>query len=170
MLKGLKQPTVFRIAAHWLLQQSHTVIAVAVTIIGLVLFAYSGIGGNQRAGFLFLQDIEQRTLDTRFVLRGKRAPDPRIVIVGMDEKTLQRIGSFPLPRGNYALLVRQLKKRGARVIAFDENFPTAASSEALERPNTPAQRNRKLCPGEAEKRRSATGTTIRSRRAVCGRA
>ena len=132
MLKGLKQPTVFRIAAHWLLQQSHTVIAVAVTIIGLVLFAYSGIGGNQRAGFLFLQDIEQRTLDTRFVLRGKRAPDPRIVIVGMDEKTLQRIGSFPLPRGNYALLVRQLKKRGARVIAFDENFPTAASSEALD--------------------------------------
>jgi adenylate cyclase len=132
VLKSLKHQSVFTVAASWLSQQSHAVIAVVVTLIGLVLFAYSGIGGDQRAGFLFLQDIEQRTLDTRFVLRGKRAPDPRIVIVGMDEKTLQRIGSFPLPRGNYALLVSQLKKSGARVIAFDENFPTAASSEALD--------------------------------------
>ena len=132
MLKSLKHQSVFSVAASWLSQQSHTVIAVVVTAIGLALFAYSGIGADQRAGFLFLQDIEQRTLDTRFVLRGKRAPDPRIVIVGMDEKTLQRIGSFPLPRDNYALMVRQLKKSGASVIAFDENFPTAASSEALD--------------------------------------
>ena len=135
MFKGLKQlgaANVFAAAARWLSQQSHAGIAVTTTAIGLALFAYSGIGGNQRAGFLFLQDIEQRTLDTRFVLRGKRAPDPRIVIVGMDEKTLQRIGSFPLPRGNYAVMVRQLKKSGASVIAFDENFPTAASSEALD--------------------------------------
>jgi adenylate cyclase len=105
---------------------------VVVTAICLGLFAYSGIGGNQRAGFLFLQDIEQRTLDLRFALRGKRAVDPRIVIVGIDDKTLQTIGSYPLPRSNYALLVRQLKQSGARVIAFDVTFPTAASSEALD--------------------------------------
>jgi hypothetical protein len=105
---------------------------VVVTAIGLGLFAYSGIGGNQRAGFLFLQDIEQRTLDLRFALRGKRAADPRIVIVGIDDKTLQTIGSYPLPRSNYALLVRELKKSGASVVGFDVTFPTAASSEALD--------------------------------------
>jgi adenylate cyclase len=135
VLKSLKRQSIanaFSVIGRWLSEQSHAAIALAVTGIGLALFAYSGIGGNQGAGFLFLQDIEQRTLDTRFVLRGKRSPDPRIVIVGMDEKTLQRIGSFPLPRGNYALMVRQLKKSGASVIAFDENFPTAASSEALD--------------------------------------
>ncbi|MGA8311718.1 MAG: adenylate/guanylate cyclase domain-containing protein, partial [Terriglobales bacterium] len=109
----------------------YAAIAVVVTAIGLGLFAYSGIGGNQRAGFLFLQDIEQRTLDLRFALRGKRAADPRIVIVGIDDKTLQTIGSYPLPRSNYAVLVRQLKQFGARVTAFDVTFPTAASSEAL---------------------------------------
>src|SRR5271157_3066992 len=103
-----------------------------MTILGLVLFAFAGIGGNQGAGFLFLQDIEQRTLDMRFALRGKRAVDPRIVIVGIDDRTLQTIGSYPLPRSNYALLVRQLKQSGARVIAFDVTFPTAASSEALD--------------------------------------
>jgi adenylate cyclase len=132
VLKGLKQQNVFSVASRWLLQKSHTVIAVAVTAIGLVLFAYSGIGGNQNAGFLFLQDIEQRTLDVRFALRGKRAADPRIVIIGIDDKTLQTIGSFPLPRNNYALLVRRLKQDGASVIAFDETFPTAESSEALD--------------------------------------
>ena len=110
----------------------HAAIAVSITILGLALFAFTGVGGNQRAGFLFLQDIEQRTLDARFALRGKRAVDPRIVIVGIDDKTLQTIGSFPLPRSNYALLVRQLKQSGASVIGFDVTFPTAASSEALD--------------------------------------
>jgi adenylate cyclase len=135
VLKGLTRKRVanaFRVATGWLSDQSHAAIALAVTAIGLALFAYSGIGGNQRAGFLFLQDIEQRTLDTRFALRGKRPVDPRVVIVGIDDKTVQTIGSFPLPRNNYALLVRQLKQSGARVIAFDETFPTAASSEALD--------------------------------------
>src|ERR1039457_4326270 len=122
----------FRVVARWLSNQPQAAIAVVVTAIGLGLFAYSGIGGNQRAGFLFLQDIEQRTLDLRFALRGKRAADPRIVIVGIDDKTLQTIGSFPLPRSNYALLVRQLKQSGARVVGFDVTFPTAASSEALD--------------------------------------
>jgi len=97
----------------------------------MVLFDFTGIVGNQRAGFLFLQDIEQRTLDLRFGIRGKREVDPRIVIVGIDDKTLQTIGSYPLPRSNYARLVRQLKQNGADVVAFDVTFPTAASSEAL---------------------------------------
>src|SRR5271167_181804 len=122
----------FRVAARWLSHQTHAAIAVVATAIGLALFAYSGIGGNQRAGFLFLQDVEQRTLDLRFAMRGKRPADPRIVIVGIDDKTLQTIGSYPLPRSDYALLVRQLKQAGARVIAFDVTFPTAASSEALD--------------------------------------
>jgi adenylate cyclase len=121
----------FTVIARWLSQHAHAGIAAAVTAVGLALFAYSGIGGNQRAGFLFLQDIEQRTLDFRFVARGRRVPDPRIAIVGIDEKTLQTIGSYPLPRSDYATLVRKLKQEGARVVAFDMTFPTAASSEAL---------------------------------------
>lgn len=122
----------FRVAAQWLSQQAHAAIAIVVTAAGLALFAYSGIGGNQRAGFLFLQDVEQRTLDLRFATRGRRPSDPRIVIVGIDDKTLQTVGSYPLPRSNYALLVHQLKQAGARVVAFDVTFPTASSSEALD--------------------------------------
>ena len=113
------------------MRHAHAAIAVAATAVGLLLFTYSGIGANQRAGFVFLQDIEQRSLDLRFAMRGKRAVDPRIVIVGIDEKTLQKVGSYPLPRSSYAALVRQLHTAGASVIGFDMTFPTPASSESL---------------------------------------
>jgi len=117
--------------ASWFSQHAHGTIALAATAFGLVLFAYSGIGENGKAGFVFLRDIEQRSLDLRFALRGSRGPDPRIVIVGIDEKTVQQIGSYPLPRSNYALLIHKLKDDGAAVIAFDMTFPTPESNEAL---------------------------------------
>ncbi len=113
------------------MRHAHAAIAFAATAIGLALFAYSGIGANQQAGFVFLQDIEQRSLDLRFALRGKRQVDPRIVIVGIDEKTLQQVGSYPLPRSSYAALVRQLHADGAGVVGFDMTFPTPASNESL---------------------------------------
>src|SRR5271169_1599929 len=106
----------------WFLRHAHGTIALAVTAIGLALFAYSGIGESRKAVFVFLQDIEQRSLDLRFALRGSRPPDPAIVVVGIDEKTLQRIGSYPLSRSKYALLVTKLKEDGARIIAFDATF------------------------------------------------
>src|SRR5271165_6451752 len=111
----------------YLSEHAHGALALASTVIGLALFAFSGIGQNQRAGFVFLQDIEQRSLDLRFAIRGNRPPDPRIVIVGLDEKTLGAIGSYPVPRRYYALLVRRLKEDGASVVAFDMDFPIPAS-------------------------------------------
>ncbi|HEX4074334.1 MAG TPA: adenylate/guanylate cyclase domain-containing protein [Candidatus Acidoferrales bacterium] len=114
------------------IRQTDVVLAMLVTLAGLAFFAFSGIGGNTHAGFVFLQNIEQRSLDLRFGMRGERPHDSRIVIVGIDEKTLQKIGSFPLPRNSYALLIKQLDAGGAGVIAFDETFPTPASNSAMD--------------------------------------
>ncbi len=111
-------------------------LGVLVTLAGLTLFAYSGFNPDSRAGFAFLQNIEQRSLDMRFGMRGTRPHDDRIVIVGIDERTLQKIGSFPFPRDSYALLVNRLNADGARVIAIDVTFPTPESnsaSQALDR-------------------------------------
>src|SRR5258705_7069076 len=129
-------------------QQIDLALALLVTLTGLALFAYAGIGGNTRAGFLFLQNVEQRSLDMRFAARGQRPHDERIVIVGIDEKTLQNVGAFPLPRTSYALLVNRLSAGGASVIAFDATFPTPENNSAskalsqLQRelgPSTPAK-------------------------------
>jgi len=111
-------------------RQVDLVLASLVTLAGLALFAFAGIGGNTRAGFLFLQNVEQRSLDMRFDARGQRPHDERIVIVGIDEKTLQNIGAFPLPRSSYASLVTRLSADGAGVIAFDATFPTPESNSA----------------------------------------
>src|ERR1700739_4920550 len=105
-------------------------LAIVITLAGLTLFALSGLQGNSHAGLAFLQSIEQSSLDLRFEIRGKRPHDDRIVIVGIDEKTLQQIGSFPLPRNNYARLVNELSSGGARVIAFDATFPEPESNSA----------------------------------------
>src|SRR5882672_6158030 len=111
-------------------QQIDLALALLVTFVGLALFAFAGIGGSTRAGFLFLQNVEQRSLDMRFAARGQRPHDDRIVIVGIDEKTLQNVGSFPLPRTSYAYLVNRLSAGGAGLIAFDATFPTPESNSA----------------------------------------
>ena len=105
-------------------------LGVVVTFLGLTLFWFSGIGGNSRAGFVFLQNIEQRSLDLRFGMRGQRAHDDRVVIVDIDEKTLQNIGSFPFPRKSYAQLIDRLSAEGASVIALDATFPTPETDSA----------------------------------------
>jgi adenylate cyclase len=108
-------------------------LGVLVTLLGLILFRFSGIGAiDSRAGFAFLQSIEQSSLDLRFEMRGTRPHDDRIVIVGIDEQTLQKIDSFPLPRKNYATLINKLSAGGARVIAFDVTFPTPESNSGGE--------------------------------------
>ena len=114
------------------IRQIDLIIAVVVTFVALLLFDFAGLLGSPMAGFLFLQNVELRSLDARFVVRGARPQDPRIVIVGIDEQTLQRIRAFPLPRSSYASLVKQLSAGGARVIAFDATFPTPESQPTLD--------------------------------------
>jgi hypothetical protein len=41
----------------YLSKHAHGALALASTAIGLALFAFSGIGQNQRAGFVFLENI-----------------------------------------------------------------------------------------------------------------
>jgi adenylate cyclase len=51
----------------------------------------------------------------------------------LDEKTLQKVGSFPIARNYYAKTVDQLVAGGARVIGFDYDFPTPEKNSAVEK-------------------------------------
>ena len=98
-------------------------ISFLVTAIALVLFAFSDLSKSHHAGIGFLHNIELRSLDARFVLRGPRPHDENIVIVGLEENTLQKVGAFPIPRDAYAKMVDQLAKGGAKVcIAAEASF------------------------------------------------
>ena len=78
-----------------------------------------------------LADIELRTLDMRFRLRGPRPPSPAVVIVAIDQKSQDVLGRWPFPRSCFAEAVNSLREAGARVIAFDVNFPQPDQNSAL---------------------------------------
>ncbi len=127
------------------------VIAVGVTAGALALYGFVVAGENSWAGFSFVRYIEMRSLDARFQLRGEREHDSRIVIVGMDEKTLQKTG-YPIPRHAYADMIDQLHARGAKLVAFDVDFTTPETNRALDALNAvQANLGDKATPGVVEK-------------------
>lgn len=107
-------------------------LAVIITLLGVTVYAFVEIGGNTMSAFSFLNNIELRSLDARFKARGPRPADDRIVIVGIDEKTLQKVGAWPIPRDAYGTMVEKLAAGGAKVVAFDVAFPNPEKNSAVE--------------------------------------
>lgn len=61
-------------------------------------------------------------LDAWQSLRATDRPSPQVVIVAVDEKSIQKFGPPPWPRSEYGPLIERLSKAGARVIGFDFTF------------------------------------------------
>ncbi|MBZ5627867.1 MAG: adenylate/guanylate cyclase domain-containing protein [Acidobacteriia bacterium] len=118
-------------------------IAILVTLVAVLVYVEVAITAQAKAVFGFLDTIELRSLDARYKMRGARRQcpgpsagrdciDDRIVIVGLDEKTLQKVGSFPIARNYYGKAVDQMVAGGARVVGFDADFPTPEKNSAVE--------------------------------------
>jgi adenylate cyclase len=60
-------------------------------------------------------------------------PGPGVVIVGIDNKSVQTVGSYPVPRNVYAEALQQLEKDGALVVGFDVEFadPRDAQTDGI---------------------------------------
>ena len=88
---------------------------------GLALLAYA-VG--------VLGDFERQTVDLRFSIRGERA-SPNLVMVGIDEESIRRLGHWPFRRSLHAKVIDNLRKSGAKVIAYDVQFtePTAPAED-----------------------------------------
>jgi adenylate cyclase len=72
----------------------------------------------------FLELMELKTIDLRFISRGKISPGPNVVLAVADEKSIDKEGKWMWPRSKFAKLVTKLSDAGARVIAFDVGFHT----------------------------------------------
>ena len=70
------------------------VIALLVTVAGLLLFRSLSLTNARHQLLSLLQSVELRSLDARFLLRGPRPHDPRIVIIGIDDKCRGGRGLF----------------------------------------------------------------------------
>ena len=73
-------------------------------------------------GIPFLDFMELKTYDLRFLSRGVEKPDPRVVTAVLDERSLDEVGRWPWPRARFAEILEILDRDGAKVVAFDIGF------------------------------------------------
>lgn len=76
-----------------------------------------------------LAHADALVFDLFFRLRGAQPTDPSIVIVDIDEESLQALGRWPWPRRTVAELIRVLKDAGAAAIIPDMVFPEPSTPE-----------------------------------------
>ena len=107
-------------------------ISISICIVSLGLYAAVYMRPQPNAVIQFLANIELKTLDVRFQLRGGRPPGPAVVVVAVDQKSEDVLGRWPFPRSYFAQAVNFLRDAHARVIAFDFNFPQADANSGLE--------------------------------------
>lgn len=80
---------------------------------------------------VFLQFLEAKTFDIRFLVRGPRPHGDEIVIVGIDDRSLEVIGRWPWSRDRVASLVEAIAEDGAKTIGLDIFFSEPQLTEGL---------------------------------------
>jgi adenylate cyclase len=114
-------------------------ISLGLTIFALAIYAYTFIGDRPTAVFSFINRLELDALDLRFRLRPEKFkhPDPRIIIVDIDQRSQEILGRWPFSRTHFANMLDALREDGAKVAVFDITFSkpdeTAAPIRELQR-------------------------------------
>jgi CHASE2 domain-containing sensor protein len=92
------------------------VIALAAAIAALGIYTWNPV---------WLRRLELASVDARFHVRGTADPDPRLMLVAVDDETLARLapeGERRIPRSYYARMLRRIHADGPAVIAVDVIF------------------------------------------------
>lgn len=72
----------------------------------------------------FLEQLDALAFDFALRGRGTEPPDNRIVIVGIDDGSLERVGSWPWPRAVQGRLFSRILKAGPRLLGVDILLPS----------------------------------------------
>jgi adenylate cyclase len=98
---------------HWYTFRTFVGVVLGVVIAVLVFGTYS------------VQTFPIHPEDRLFPAGDK--PDPNVVIVGIDDKSINAVGHFPFPRDRFATVLDNLHKAGAAVSVFDIGFSESTS-------------------------------------------
>jgi adenylate cyclase len=116
---GQKLATILR---EWWGHRGSLAISLIVTIAALTIYYVTFLGERPMPLFDFVSRLELSSLDYRFQARGRTNPDPRIVIVDIDQQSQEALGHWPFPRFYFARLLDNVREDGGRVVAFDITF------------------------------------------------
>lgn len=117
-----KKNTAAKLLHEWWGHRGSLGISVAIMLVASGIYIATFVGERPMPVFDSISKLELNTLDVRFQLRGRVSPDPRIIIVDIDQRSQEQLGRWPFPRINFAHLMDALRGDGARVVAFDMTF------------------------------------------------
>jgi serine/threonine-protein kinase len=96
--------------------------ALVVPLVGLVCLILF-LGG-------FFDRVDLGLYDLYYGIRGPVPPSEQIVLVGIDQASLAKIGRWPWPRGRFAPLIETIRNAGARTIGLGVIFQEDPDQEA----------------------------------------
>ena len=119
-----------QIPSRWIPQLSaNTWIRIAAGLTVVLAFVLHEV---EWVPYRFVQQMELWGYDQRLRLFMPKTLDPRVVILDIDEKSLNAEGRWPWSRNKMALMVHQLFERyKVRVVGFDVAFPEPDTSSGL---------------------------------------
>ena len=118
----------FRFIRYWYTYRTFVAILLAIVISGSCYWLYvMQVAGD--AGQTVPLNISVHPEDRIFGAAGT-STNPNIEIVGIDDATLHTEKHFPLPRDDYATVLKNLEAAGAAVVAFDVGFPDSSGNDA----------------------------------------
>ena len=126
--KGSESRRALRLPREWLKawwrRRVPFAISLGLTAFALFIYSYTFIGDRPTAVFSFINRLELDALDFRFRIRpdSYKHPDPRIVIVDIDQRSQEILGRWPFSRTHFAHMLDALREDGAKVAAFDITF------------------------------------------------
>lgn len=122
----------YELLQSWWRYRVSFLLSLCITLCALVLYILTFVGERPTPIFEFVPRLELATLDTRFRYRPQRFshPDPRIVVIDIDQPAQEVLGRWPFSRSHFAQLLDVLHEEGAKVVAFDITFSKPDQSVA----------------------------------------
>ena len=114
----------YELLQTWWQHRVSFLLSLSITFFALLLYVLTFVGERPTPIFEFVQRLELATLDTRFRYRPQRYshPDPRIVVIDIDQRAQEVLGRWPFSRTNFARMLDVLHDSGAKVAGFDITF------------------------------------------------
>jgi adenylate cyclase len=122
----------YELLQSWWRHRISFLLSLSITIFALFVYVFTFVGERPTPIFEFIQRLELATLDTRFRYRPQRYahPDPRIVVIDIDQRAQEVLGRWPFSRTNFAKMLDVLRDDGAKVVGFDITFSKPDQSAA----------------------------------------